>query len=199
MVTPVERLGHAVVLFAAQVGAMAARAPEGAAGRASGPREALVQVTVRHERYAATVRRLLDGQPQPPPRPRADGHTAAADDTPARRRRGRVDCADVDAAALARERSCPPGRLVTRLLRAQTALEALSPRADAAGLRLAFADGASARPWAVALDALEQHVRDRLDEVTGAPAPLRGRPAWRRPLHSAAGAARSLALFRAGG
>jgi hypothetical protein len=148
-VTPVERLGHAVVLFAAQVGAMAARA----AGGGSCPLEALVHVTVCHETYAATARAILDGQR--PSRPR-DGYLAAA---------------------LARERSCPPGRLVARLLRAQAALEALAPRADAAGPRFAFDGDATARTWPAALALIERRVWQQLEEVTGGRDPGRARAA----------------------
>jgi len=164
-VTPVERLGHAVVLFAAQVGAMAARAPGGAAGRPASPLEALVHVTVWHETYAVTVRTLLDGRRPILPR---------------------GEYAEINAAALARERACPPGRLVARLLRAQAALEALAPRADAADLRFAFKAGATVRPWSAALAVAERHVRSHLEEVTCAPATVRAGAARRRPHRSGA-------------
>lgn len=152
--TPVERLGHTVALFAGQVGALAARTPNREAGPAWGPLEALVHVTVWHETYAATVRALLDGR-----RP----------DLP------RGEYAEINAAALAREWTCPPARLVARLLRAQVALEELAPRADAAGLRFAFKAGATARPWPAALAVVERHVRGHLEEATWTRAPTRTR------------------------
>jgi hypothetical protein len=145
VLTPIERLGHTVALFAGQVGAMAARTPNREASPAWGARDALVHVTVWHETYAATVRALLDGR-----RP----------DSP------RGQYVEIDAAALARGWACPPARLVARLLRAQVTLEELAPRADAAGLRFAFKAGATARPWPAALAIVERHVRGHLEEAT---------------------------------